>query len=196
MNSLKDKLLKAGLVSEEDAKRAEAEKQARRRPGGRDPSKGRGRGGAERQARKGSAPRPREQRLSKEEIAAAEARRLERERQQALAKEREENRRRAAEQQAKAEDLRRVAAHLGVDVSGETVFHFTTRKNKLKRMLVSPEAVSRLESGELAIIENPLPHALEFAVVPREGAEAVLKIEPRALRFYNRSAEERYGIAE
>ncbi|MFW5878210.1 MAG: DUF2058 family protein [Myxococcota bacterium] len=193
MNSLRDKLLKAGLVSEEDAARAEAqsakkEKRKSRQGTSRAPSRDRG-------ACKGP-PLPREQRLTPEELAAAEARRKEREQRKALEREREENRRRAAEQQAKAADLRRIAQHLCVEVKGEEVFHFTTRRRKLQRMLVTEEAVAGLERGELAIVENPLPHALEYVVVSREGAEAVREIEPRALRFYNRSEDERYGISE
>jgi uncharacterized protein len=194
MNSLKDKLLKAGLVTEEAAERAESEKRAaaRRR---RDAAQG---GGGPRKGKHGgrSRTRPAEERLSPEELAAAEARRAERERQQVLNREREENRRRAAEERARAEDIRRVAEHLGLDVTGEVVFHFTNRKNKLQRLRLTPDAIARLESGELAIVEHPLPHAIEFAVVPREGAEAVLKIEPRAVRFYYRGEGERYGFAE
>ena len=186
MNSLRDKLLKAGLVTEEEAKRAESE---RKRP----KSSKKGRTGSQ---SKRSGPLSKEQRLSPEELAAAEARRLERAKREELERERLENKKRAEEQKAKAQDIRRIAEFLAVDVKGETVFHFTTRRKKLQRMLLSDEAVASLERGELAIIDNPLPHALEYVVVPREGAEAALKIDPRSLRFYNRSEDERFGIAE
>ncbi len=202
MNNLRDKLLKAGLVSEQDARRAEAGTRGKKRGGRRAGKDAKGRRVHERSFEKGepgehrAVSLPREQRLSPEELAAAKRRRQERESEQALAKEREENRRRAAEQRAKANDIRMVAEHLSVDVSGDVVFHFTTRKKKLQRMLVSKEAAGRLENGELAIIEHPMPHAIEFSVVPREGADAVLKIDPRAVRFFNRSETERYGIGE
>lgn len=220
MNSLRDKLLKAGLVTEEAVKRVESEKKTGKRSGkqSRGGQKGtkKGSGSAANTGKEGaesfvegaragpclktsespSTPLPKEERLSPEEIAASEARRLEMERKREIEEQREANRRLAAIQKEKAEEVRLVAEHLGLDMGGEKVFHFLTRKKKLRRMLLSEDAVSSLEKGDLAIIEHPLPHAIEHALVPREGAEAVLKIEARSVRFYNRSPDERYGIRE
>ncbi len=193
INNLRDKLLQAGLVNEDQVKQAEADAARRdRQARGKGKGKAKGRGGRG----PGGPPKPAEERLTPEELAAAEAKRAEKEKQAALDRERAENRRRAAEERQKAEDVRRVADALGLEAAGAKVFFFQDRKGRIKRMLVSEEVEAKLGTGELAIIEHPLPHAIEYAVVPREGAEAVLKIAERSVRFYNRGPDEHYGSAE
>ena len=208
LNNLREKLLEAGLVDEGQVKQAEADEARRAQrvrakgKGGKSKSKGKGgkskskgKGGRGGRGRDDGPAKPATERLTPEELAAAEAKRAEREKQAALDRERAENRRRAAEERQKAEDIRRVADALGLDAAGDKVFFFQDRKGRIKRMLVSAEVEAKLGSGELAIIEHPLPHAIEHAVVPREGAEAVLKIAERSVRFYNRGPDEHYGSA-
>ncbi|MDF1564082.1 MAG: DUF2058 family protein [Deltaproteobacteria bacterium] len=194
LGNLRDQLLQAGLVSEEDAKKAEeaaakeARRQAARKGGGRPDRRGKGRRG-----RPEGGEAVESLQLTPEELAAAEAKKAERARQAELQREKAENRKRAQRERQLAEDVRRVAGALGLETSGTDAFFFQSRKGKVKRILVDAELRAKIEAGELAIIEHPLPHAVEFAVVPREGAEAVLGIDPRAVRFYNRSPEEFVG---
>ncbi len=184
LGNLRDKLLQAGLVSEDEARKSE-EAQARR------PKKN---------FRPRRKPRPREDaeieaslQLTPEEIAASAAKKAERSRQAELKQERNANRKRAAADRRRAEDVRRVAGALGLETTGTETFFFQTRKGKIQRILLDAKLREQIESGALAIIEHPLPHAVEFVIVPREGAEAVLGIDPRAVRFYNRSPEEFVG---
>lgn len=190
LNNLRDKLLQAGLVNEDEVARAEAEEASRRAA-----RKGKRKAKGKARSRGDAKPAPAEARLSPEELAAAEAKRAEREKKQALERERAENRKRAARERAIAEDVRRVADALGVETGGDRVFFFPDRKGRIQRLLVTEAVETALSSGEMAIIEHPLPHAIEHAVVPREGAEAVLKIHERAVRFYNRAPGETYGAA-
>ncbi len=184
LGNLRDKLLAAGLVSEEEARRAEAEAaraQARRRSRRR------------RRAERGRDPVDDGLTLTPEERAAAEQKRQAREERARLQREREENRRRAARERRAAEDIRRVVGALGVEPGGTEAFFFQTRKGKIERLQVDAEQRSALETGDLAVVEHPQPHARTYALVPREGAEAILKIDRRAVRFYNRTPEEFVG---
>lgn len=186
--SLRDKLLQAGLVNEEQAKKAEAEAQREARAR----RQGRGaRRGQRPPQQKGREPRP----LTEEERRAREEEAAFRERERELNREREENRKRAAEDRKRLEALRALAERHEIAERGEEAFHYVSRKKKLLRLYLSPEQIRALEAGELAIIDKPTPAELAQSLVPREAAEEALKLDPRALRFYNRSPGETYGFA-
>jgi hypothetical protein len=72
---------------------------------------------------------------------------------------------------------------------GERAFYFVTRKNRLRRLELSLEQAAALESGALAVVEKPEPGQIEHALVPKEAAEALLRDFPRAVRFFNKSGE-------
>lgn len=182
--SLRDKLLQAGLVNEEQAKKAEAEAQreARARRTGR-------------AARKGPKGRPQRRELSEEERRAREEEAAFRERERELNREREENRKRAVEDRKRMEALRALAEKHEISERGEEAFHYVSRKKKLLRLYLTPDQIRALEAGELAIIDKPTPAELGQALVPREAAEAALAIDPRAIRFYNRGEGETYGFS-
>lgn len=186
--SLRDKLLQAGLVNEEQAKKAEEEarRDARARRQGRGPRKGKGPGAPQK-----AAPRP----LTEEERRAREEEAAFRERERELNREREENRKRAAEDRRRLEALRALAEKHEVEERGDEPFHFVSRKRKLLRLYLTKEQIAALESGELAIIDKPTPAELGQALVTREAAEQALALDPRALRFYNRAPGETYGFA-
>lgn len=183
--SLRDKLLQAGLVNEEQAKKAEAEakRKARSRKPGRGPRPG----------PKGP-PQPKKA-LTEEERRAQEEEAAFRERERELAREREENRKRAAEDRKRMEALRSLAETHGIEARGEEPFHYVSRKRKLLRMYLTKEQIQALEAGELAIIDMPTPAELAQALVPREAAEKALALDPRAIRFYHRGPGETYGFA-
>lgn len=178
LQSLRDKLLQAGLVTEEQAKKAEADEAAAKRA---------------RRDRKAGAPKVHREPTPEEKLAAEEAA-AHREKERLLQKEREENRKRALEDRRRQESLRALAEKHEIGERGDQPFHFVSRKNRLLRMYLTPEQVRRLEAGELAVIEKPLPAEITYALVPREAAEAAHAIDLKALRFYNRSEGQTFGF--
>jgi uncharacterized protein YaiL (DUF2058 family) len=176
MQSLRDKLLKAGLVTEEQARAAE---QARKQK----PSTPRG-------GQTGEGRRPaRNERADRTE-------RPERERHQrpiaplpplALPGTKAHQRLEALKQNELNKKLRDIvlAAQVPTDV-GAQVFYFMTRKKKLRRLELTEGQAKLLEAGELAVVERPDPAQIEHALVPKETAEELLKLSDKAVRFYNR----------
>jgi len=69
---------------------------------------------------------------------------------------------------------------------GATTFHFVTRKNRLRRLELSEAQAALLQSGALAVVERPDPDKIEHALVPAEVAEELLLASPRTVRFLNR----------
>lgn len=202
LQSLRDKLLQAGVITDEQAKKAESEKARQRAARRRDGEAGRRSGGERRQGeggrhRQGGPPRQRAKQaapLSPEEQRAREEEAAFRERERELAREREENRRRAVEDRKRQEALRALAEKHEVTERGDEAFHFASRKRKILRIYLTPEQLQKLEAGELAIIDKPLPAELSFALVPREAAEEALRIDPRAVRFFNQGPGKSYGF--
>jgi uncharacterized protein YaiL (DUF2058 family) len=72
---------------------------------------------------------------------------------------------------------------------GERAFYFVTRKNRLRRLELSLEQAAALESGTLAVVERPEPGQIEHALVRADVAESLLRDFPRAVRFFNKSGE-------
>jgi uncharacterized protein YaiL (DUF2058 family) len=174
MQSLRDKLLKAGLVSEEAAKKAEADKKAppparvhdtRRdeRPPRRDE-----RAPVERPFRRDEPPASRLPKFAP------------------LPGTKEAHRLQAKKQLEADKQLReRVLATQVAKAPGDTPFFFVTRKNKLRRLEVSAEQAKELETGVLAIIERPDPDRIEHSLIPAEVAKELLVAYPKAVRFLN-----------
>jgi len=156
MQNLRDKLLKAGLVTAEQASEAAA------RPAetvGR-PSANAGRP----QPAAGGIPR------LPPVSGSREAQRLES--------------RRQLERDGELRE-RVVAAQVALE-PGARVFYFVTRKNRLRRLELSDAQAAALESGALAVVERPDPGQIEHALVPAAAAEGLLADFPRAVRFFNR----------
>ena len=70
---------------------------------------------------------------------------------------------------------------------GEHTFYFVTRKNRLRRMEMTPAQAQLLESGQLAVVERPDPGQIEHALVPTATAEELMQLQPKAVRFFNKS---------
>ena len=160
MQSLRDKLLKAGLVSEQDAKKAEAEKAkpppAVRAPPPRGPARD----------------EPRLPRLPP------------------LAGTKEANRVAARKQLELDRRIREQVLATQVTLEpGETTFYFVTRKNKLRRLLLSADQAKALEEGRLAVVERPDPDKIEHALVPPEVAAELLTLSDKVVRFLNREGK-------
>jgi len=207
LQSLRDKLLQAGLVTQEQAEKAETDRPHKQAaPKGRHPAdpgrrpgsdRGKGpRGGGRNQ----QAGRQRQQQvqlhreLTPEEKLALEEEAAFKERERMLNQEREENRRRAAEDRKRLEGLRAIAESFEIEERGEEVFFFTTRKKKLQRIYLTAQQIERLNLGDLAIIDKPLPSELSYALVNREAAERALILDSKALRFYNRGFGQTFGF--
>lgn len=175
MLSLKDKLLKAGLVSEEAAKKADAEKEAAKKA-----AQQRARGPV---AASAKAPPPRRESAPV---------RFEENRQvpkfAPLPGSKAWNQEEARKQQALDKQLRELVLGAQVTVEpGDRVFHFQTRKGKLRRLELSAAQGALLEEGKLAVVERPDPAQIEHALVPVEVAEKMLALSERAVRFLNKA---------
>ena len=175
MQNLRDKLLKAGLVTAEQAEKAGAEP-ARPRPAKRGPRPD-GAGGTEgptggaeagpwittRLKPLGAVPRLPPLAGSKASQRLEAKRQLESDRQ-----------------------LReRVAAAQVAVEPGDRAFYFVTRKSRLRRLELSVEQAAALEHGRLAVVERPDPAQIEHALVPAALASELLADFPKAVRFLN-----------
>ena len=171
MQNLRDKLLKAGLVSAEQAAKAEktaepAPPPERRRERPERPSPGAKPGGPMLVARL----QPLSAVPKLPPLPGSKAsQRLEAKRQR--------------EQDRQLRE-RVLAAQVPVE-PGERVFYFVTRKNRLRRLELSNAQAEALEQGRLAVVERPDPAQIEHALVPGEVALALVTEFPKAVRFLN-----------
>jgi hypothetical protein len=197
MQSLRDKLLKAGLVSEDAAKKAEAEKAAaparrddrppRRedRPPGRRDDRPRD----DRPPRRDDRPAPRRDERS------AAPRRDDRPRPESripklppMAGTKEANRLMSKKQLGLDRTIREkvLASQVAIE-PGATTFYFVTRKSTLRRLELSEAQAKMLEAGQLAVVERPDPDKIEHALVPPGIAEEIFALSNRAVRFLNKA---------
>lgn len=177
MQSLRDKLLKAGLVSEEAAKKAESEKKAPPKssaPPRRDDRPPPRRDDRPPPPRRDDRPyTPREDTARLPKFAP-------------LPGSKEAHRLQAKKQLESDRTLReRVLATQVPKETGETPFYFVTRKNKLRRLERSADQAKKLETGELAVVERPDPDQIEHALIPADVARELLPNHPKAVRFLN-----------
>jgi uncharacterized protein YaiL (DUF2058 family) len=202
MQSLRDKLLKAGLVTEESAKKAEAEKAAM--PAARPPSAERR---DDRPRREDRPSQRRDDRPSQRRDDRPPQRRDDRPppprrdgppppRREAesrvpklppLQGSKEAHRLQARKQVELDRAMRELVLANTVPVEpGATPFYFVTRKNKLRRLELTEAQAKRLELGELAVVERPDPDKIDHALVTPAIAEQLLKLSERAVRFLNK----------
>jgi uncharacterized protein YaiL (DUF2058 family) len=178
MQNLRDKLLKAGLVTETQVKKAleppkpppkPARPPQQSRPQQRPPQPQRALSETEQQA---------QQAFRAREVEVAEARRKD------AAK--------AAEAKAQSERARALRAlvqkHLQAQAAagvpfGEISFHFVRRSGKVGRLLVTAETQALLEQGAAAVVENP--GQPDPVVLPAESAKEAYRIDPRSVFFWN-----------
>jgi hypothetical protein len=177
MQNLRDKLLKAGLVSADQAAEASATPAPAPSPGPTAPPKARS---ATRPAQAGGPLIP----VRREPLPAAVPKLP------PLPGSREAQRLESRKQLEQDRTLRERVSAAEVPVSpGERAFYFVTRKNRLRRLELSVAQAEALESGALAVVERPEPGQIEHALVPLQDAEALLRDFPKAVRFFNRPGE-------
>ncbi|HSP77632.1 MAG TPA: DUF2058 family protein, partial [Myxococcaceae bacterium] len=190
MQNLRDKLLKAGLVTEDQAKKAETPTQAPRRPS---PSQAPRREGAAPRGERG--PRERFERFERTERREGRppARRPSEAATPVVPKlpplpGSKAAQRMESKKQVELDRKLRELVHGGqvpVDV-GATVFYFMTRKGKLRRLELTEAQAKQLENGELAVVERPEPAQIEHSLVPAAVAEQMYALSKKAVRFLNR----------
>jgi len=171
MQNLRDKLLKAGLVTADQAKQAEERKktEAPNRHRSAPPERGE-------RPRRNEAPPPHEARPDSR-IPKLPPLPGSREHQRLVSKQQ-------LELDRKIRDLV-AAAQVPVE-AGEQTFYFVTRKGRLRRLELTAAQRERLEKGELAVVERPDPGQIEHALVPAAAADELRKLSERAVRFFNK----------
>ncbi len=182
MQSLKDKLLKAGLVSEEAAAKAEVEKSEARKP--------------QAQIKRGEAPRSRPvtsdpprrpESTPRRHESRVDHRELRVPKLPPLPGSKEANRQASRKQLEIDRKIREIVLATQVTYErGETPFYFVTRKNRLRRLELTAELARKLESGELAVVERPDPDKIDHSLVPPSAAEQILLLSSKAVRFLNK----------
>jgi hypothetical protein len=160
MQNLRDKLLKAGLVTEKQAHEAAREQ----------------RQGSAKKVHQREHQGSEEERQRREAFAAREAE---------LAEERRKEAARQAEARMQSERARRlrqlVEAHR-LRENGEVTFHYVRRSGKIGRLDVSLATQKLLEQGGAAVVEDP--GSPDCAVVPGEAAQRIYAVDPQAIRFW------------
>ncbi len=161
MQSLRDQLLKAGLVTKEQAQKAEGGANRRRkRRGGRSRAKGEGAAG--------------------DENAQADAKPMKKPGDQPV------NRMVDLTVPGMLEIMQAVEAHrLREDVTGEVPFYFTLRDQRVRKLFVTHEISRGLEAGRLAIVENGA--ADQHIIVTAEAVSPIRAADPEAVRFFNQN---------
>src|SRR5229473_3724974 len=161
MQNLRDKLLKAGIVSEKQAKEAERDQRA----------------GTQRKHREREEAVSAEEKQRREAFAAREAE---------LAEERRKEAAKVAEARMQSERARRlrqlVQAHR-IEDPGADLFHYVRRNGKIGRLALGDGTQKLLESGGAAVVEDP--GSPDCAVVPAETAKRIYQVDPQAIRFWH-----------
>lgn len=159
MQSLRDKLVKAGLVTEQQAREADREPQTK-------PPEPRPERGPRLEA-PGNGAKP------AGEDGPANTR----------AKQRRESQRQL---ELDRNLLELVLGSQVVQESGQRAFYFMTRKGKARRWELSEAQAKLLEDGKLAIVERREPGGIEHSLVPSPIADTMTELAPESVRFYNR----------
>ncbi len=161
MQSLRDKLVKAGLVTEQQAR--EADRKPQTKPPEPDPGPERG----PRLEAPGNGAKPADG--------------------DGPASSRAEQRRESQRQLALDRNLLElVLGSQVVQESGQRAFYFMTRKGKARRWELSEAQAKLLEDGKLAIVERREPGGIEHSLVPSPIADTMTRLAPASVRFYNR----------
>jgi hypothetical protein len=182
MQNLRDKLLKAGLVSDEQAKRSETESaRPARRPDRPRDDRPRGAPTGRPPPREVRGHSPQRPEAGRHDDAGPRIPKL-----PPLPGSREHQRLESKKQLEIDRKLRELARANEVPAApGEHTFYFVTRKGRLRRLEITSEQAGQLERGELAIVERREPSAVEHALVPPAIAEEMRALAEKSVRFLN-----------
>ena len=160
MQNLRDKLLKAGLVSDKQAQEAARTDRPPKKP-----------------HREREEAQSVEEKQRRDAFAAREAE---------VSEERRKEAAKVAEAKMQSERARRlrqlVESNRLREAPGEVSFHFVKRSGKIGRLAISPETARLLESGGAAVVDDP--GSPDHAVVPAEAAKRIYQVDPQAIRFW------------
>ena len=170
MTDLRDQLLKAGLIDQQTKQQVDTAER-------RDKKK-------KKRKKKKKKQRAKEQGSDEQRLQAWQDR---------VAAQAAENRARAAAEHAERESHERRnrlanlvdAWALRITKPGNQRFCFVTREQRIRWLWVTAELAFELERGALAIVDNPGDTDLPHALVPRQAAERIRKLDPEAIRFWN-----------
>ncbi len=205
MQNLRDKLMKAGLVTEEQIRaaeaervaKAEAEKQARANtassePRREAPQRDAFRGGARAAMPTGNHPPPRRSFESNRPRAPSGPARTPAyeapiPKLPPLPGSKAHQRIESQKQRELADKLRSLVQSGQVELElGDHAFHFVTRKGRLRRMQLSEAQAKMLEEGKLAVVERQEPAQIEHSLVSPETAAQMFVLLEKSVRFFNR----------
>lgn len=176
MQNLRDQLLKAGLITEEQRQRAEAraEREARAKKGAAPAEKAPG-DGSKRGAPVAGAP------------------------QGSAEKSGDSSRPKPARKDARSSPVNRMVDlsdprllrlfqlieeyRLREDPKGDVTFHFTLRDGRVRKILITEAVSEGLEAGRLAIVESGDQN--RHVIVVAEAAPLIRDVDPEAVRFCN-----------
>jgi len=158
-NSLRDQLLKTGLISERQVKQAKKQQHSERVA-----------------ASKGQATKPDE---GKVKVAAAAAAAQKAERDRALNKQRQD----AEARKAAAAQIRQIIEAHRVPPGGDDVAYNFTHNNVIKRIYVATDVHKRITAGTLVIVEA----GGRFDLVALDAAEKIRQRDPAAIVVQNRA---------
>jgi uncharacterized protein YaiL (DUF2058 family) len=163
MQNLRDQLLKTGIISKKQKRQAEQTKRRERK-----------------QQQKGKF----DDITQAQQKQAYEAK---------LAAERAANRERATAQHAQQEakerrlQIRHIIDYwqLSEDPAGDRRWYFTTPHNTISHLYVSDTLAAQLIAGALAIVERPDDPDRPYALVERDAAVLIARIDSQYVRFHN-----------
>ncbi len=170
MQNLRDKLLKAGVVSKKDQRRSEHQQRQDQRHGRAEPAQ---------------SAEARRQALYEAQLQA------QRERDQAL----EAERRAAREDKERNLRVLYVVEHYATRPKrGKRRFNFMARDGRVEHLFLDEREASMLEYGQNAIVERPGGQGdRAHAIVNRESADLIWSLGDEFVRFYNRPAADARG---
>jgi uncharacterized protein YaiL (DUF2058 family) len=163
MQSLRDQLLQAGMVSKDQKRQVEQQK---------------------RRERKQHRPGQLEENVQTQQRQTYEAKL---EAQRASDRERAAAQRTLQEAREKCLQIRHIIDYWKIsgDATGNRRWYFPTRQNRIKYLYVSEPIAARLSRGDLAIVEYPEEIDTPFLLIDHEAAELIARVEPIYVRFYN-----------
>jgi hypothetical protein len=93
----------------------------------------------------------------------------------------------AMKQRERDDQLRELVLTTEVPIElGAHAFHFVTRKGRLRRLELSEAQAKLLEEGKLAVVERQEPAQIEHSLVPPEAAERMMALFPKSVRFFSK----------
>jgi uncharacterized protein len=182
--NLRDQLLKAGLVSKKDAKKAAHENRVERSKTGAEVN-------TETQAVRDAAKTQLEaERRNDRERQLAETERLAREKAEELRRSRELiDAQRAAQAAEKAtRDARKLARDMVIELKegGAVAVHFAKRDGRIGTLYVTNAFAVQIYRGSLAIAEAVDRYGCEYVVVRDDVAANMDRLDPETVRLWNR----------